>query len=183
MRFAQSFVAAALAIVATSALAAPEIAVGGKVPASFTAIDTSGKSRTLASIMGKKGTVLVFFRSARWCPFCQAQLKEMKGLQAPLAAKGYTLAAISYDPPEALGKFAETQGLGYTLLSDAKSAMINAFGLRDTAYAPGSFADGVPRASTLIISPKGEVRWKTVATDYKIRPQNAAILAAVDGLK
>ena len=126
--------------------------------------------------------MLVFFRSARWCPFCQAQLKEMRALQAPLAQRGYGLAAISYDAPDALAKFAGTQGIGYTLLSDQKSAMIDAFGLRDPAYAAGSFAAGVPRASTLIVSPKGVVRWKTVATDYKLRPQNALILGAVDAL-
>jgi peroxiredoxin len=39
--------------------------VGQKVPA-FSASDQDGRSQTLRSIMGPKGAMLVFFRSADW---------------------------------------------------------------------------------------------------------------------
>ncbi len=39
--------------------------VGAAVPA-FTGVDQFGKSHTLASTYGPKGTMLVFFRSADW---------------------------------------------------------------------------------------------------------------------
>lgn len=39
--------------------------VGAVVPA-FTGVDQFGKSHTLASTYGPKGTMLVFFRSADW---------------------------------------------------------------------------------------------------------------------
>ena len=39
--------------------------VGQQVPA-FSAMDQDGRSRTLKSIMGQKGAMLVFFRSADW---------------------------------------------------------------------------------------------------------------------
>ena len=39
--------------------------VGATVPA-FSGIDQFGKSHTLASAMGPKGAMLVFFRSADW---------------------------------------------------------------------------------------------------------------------
>jgi hypothetical protein len=39
--------------------------VGTKVP-SFTLPDQTGRSRTLESLMGPKGMILVFFRSADW---------------------------------------------------------------------------------------------------------------------
>ena len=39
--------------------------VGSKVPA-FTLPDQTGQSRTLASLMGPKGAIIVFFRSADW---------------------------------------------------------------------------------------------------------------------
>jgi peroxiredoxin len=156
-----------------------EIAEGGRIPANFIAKDSSAKPRNYASIRGKNGTVLVFFRSVKWCPYCQAQLKGLKAVQATLAQRGYGLAAISYDPPEALAGFARAQGIGYTLLSDGGSAMIDAFGLRDPQYAPGSFAAGVPKASVLIIDAQGMVRRKMVSSDYTARPSNADILAAV----
>lgn len=185
MRFAPvSVVALSLfALAVPAAAATAEIAIGQKVPARFSARDVTGKARNWASIAGRKGTVFVLFRSARWCPYCQAQLKSLKDLQAQVEARGYKLAALSYDSPAALAAFQAKSGIGYTLLSDEKSSMIDAFGLRDPAYAEGSYAYGVPRASTLIVDAKGVVRWKTVATDYKIRADNAAILRAVDSLR
>jgi hypothetical protein len=39
--------------------------VGTRVPG-FTLLDQTGRSRTLASLMGPKGLMLVFFRSADW---------------------------------------------------------------------------------------------------------------------
>jgi len=39
--------------------------VGTRVP-DFTLLDQKGQSRTLASLMGPKGLMLVFFRSADW---------------------------------------------------------------------------------------------------------------------
>jgi len=39
--------------------------VGSRVP-SFTLTDQTGQSRTLQSLMGPKGAILVFFRSADW---------------------------------------------------------------------------------------------------------------------
>lgn len=40
-------------------------AVGDVVPA-FSATDQAGRAQTLASVMGAKGVMLVFFRSADW---------------------------------------------------------------------------------------------------------------------
>ncbi|MEX2273036.1 MAG: hypothetical protein WD690_16295 [Vicinamibacterales bacterium] len=40
-------------------------AVGAAAPA-FSLVDQHGRTRTLASVAGPKGTMLVFFRSADW---------------------------------------------------------------------------------------------------------------------
>lgn len=178
-----SAAAASVLIALAVPTAAAEIATGAKMPAAFVAKDAAGKPRTLASVSGKKGTVMVLYRSAKWCPYCQAQLKELKAAQAALGMRGYTIVGLSYDAPETLATFAAKTGVGYTLLSDEKSAMIDALGLRDPAYAAGSFAAGVPKAAVLIIDKAGVVRWKSVSDDYKVRPQNAQIIAAVDALK
>ena len=41
------------------------VAVGGRAP-DFTAPDQAGRTQTLKSIMGPKGAMLVFYRSADW---------------------------------------------------------------------------------------------------------------------
>jgi AhpC/TSA family len=46
---------------------------GQKAP-DFSAADQFGKTQTLATLRGSKGTVLLFYRSADWCPYCKGQL-------------------------------------------------------------------------------------------------------------
>jgi peroxiredoxin len=156
-------------------------ATGSQIPP-LHATDAAGKPADLTSITGKSGVVLIFFRSAKWCPFCQKQLIEFRDAQAPLEARGYKLAAISYDPPEILTQFAKQREIGYTLLSDTGSVTIDAFGLRDPQYESGSFAYGVPRPVILIISPKGVILAKLAEEGYKIRPSVQSVLETVDGL-
>lgn len=156
-------------------------AVGGKVPP-LHATDADGAPASLRGLSGKRGLVLVFFRSAKWCPYCQKQLMELKDAPGELAARGYKLAAISYDPPEVLQRFTEQRTIPYPLLSDAGSVTIDAYKLRDTRYPPTSFAWGVPYASIYVISPDGVLRGKLAEEDYKVRPPVSAILALIDGL-
>lgn len=157
-------------------------AIGTTAPA-LAATDAGGTAQSLRSVSAKNGTVLVFFRSAAWCPFCQRQLQELKTAAAPLAARGYKLAAISYDPPATLAAFAAKQSINYVLLSDAGSKTIDAYALRDPQYPAGSFAYGVPRPAIFVIDAKGVVRAKLAEDGYRNRPPVEAILAAVDGLK
>lgn len=157
-------------------------AVGARIPP-FAAVDATGAARDFKSLPGKKGVVLVFFRSAKWCPFCQKQLIDIKNLQAPLADRGYTLAAISYDKPAELAAFAEKQGVSYTLLSDDGSKMIDAWKLHDPQYAAGSFAYGVPKPAIFVLSPAGLVKAKLALEGYRVRPGNDDVLKAVDGVR
>jgi peroxiredoxin len=157
----------------------PGPAIGSSVPA-LEAVRSDGKAVALADIVGAKGTVLVFFRSAKWCPYCQAQLIALKDAVEPLALRGYTLAAISYDPPDVLTSFAKRQGISYALLSDTNSRMIDAFKLRDPQYKPDSFAYGVPQPSIFVISPNGIVQSKLAEEGYKNRPPVATVIAEVD---
>jgi peroxiredoxin len=153
--------------------------VGAHIPAFF-ARDAGGKARTLGSVTGPKGVVLVFFRSSQWCPFCQVQLISLRDLTEPLASRGYRLAAISYQPPEELAQFALRRDIRYTLLSDKGSRTIDAFHLRDPQYKLGSIAYGVPQPSIFVIDPRGVIRAKLADEGFKVRPDNTAILAAVD---
>ena len=155
--------------------------VGAKVPA-LHATDLKGAPVSLRALSGKNGLVLVFFRSAKWCPYCQKQLMDLKDAPGPLATRGYKLAAISYDPTDVLTQFTEKREIPYQLLSDQGSVTIDAWKLRDTRYKPDSFAWGVPFASIYVISRTGVLTAKLAEEDYKVRPPITAVLTAIDGL-
>ena len=88
--------------------------------------------RTLESVMGSRGAMLVFVRSADWCPFCRTQLVELQGRVEELRRQGLGLAAISYDSRDILADFARRQGITFALLSDVGSATIKRYGILNT---------------------------------------------------
>jgi peroxiredoxin len=155
--------------------------VGAKAPP-LHAADMTGRAVDIRAISGRKGVVLLFFRSAKWCPYCQRQLLEFRDAQGPLEMRGYRLAAISYDSPAVLTAFADKNQVRYQLLSDSGSVTIDAFALRDSQYPPGSFAFGVPRPAIFVISRKGVIQAKLAEEGFKVRPSVQAVLAAVDNL-
>lgn len=170
-------------IVAMAVVAAPVMAaipaVGERAPA-VTAVDAAGKARTLKDVQGKNGTVLVFFRSASWCPYCKAQLIDLNAKAAAgLAAKGYSLVGLSYDAPDVLAKFAAERDVKWPLLSDPQSKVIDGWQLRDPQYAAGSRAAGVPLPAVYVIGRDGVIKARLMEANYKNRPQVEAVLAAV----
>jgi peroxiredoxin len=96
--------------------------------------------------------------------------------------------AISKDRPEEsrelAGKIeADKRGaVGYSLLSDPQSLTIDRYGLRDPAYAKEKI-NGVPRPSVFVLDQQGRVRWAKVETDYRERPSNEEIAAALDAFE
>lgn len=155
--------------------------VGAKVPA-LHATDLKGAPVSLKDLSGKNGVVLMFFRSAKWCPYCQKQLMDMKAAPGALAERGYKLAAVSYDPTDILAGFTAKREIPYPLLSDAGSVTIDAWKLRDVRYKPDSYAWGVPYASIYVIGPDGVLKAKLAEEDYKVRPELSVLLATIDGL-
>lgn len=176
--------AAAMAV-STAAMAGIDIgpAVGSKIPEDFHALDKSGAAKTFADLTGKNGVVLYFVRSAKWCPYCQKQLMDIDSIADELKARGYGMAALSYDAPDVLSMFAMQRGIRYMLLSDQKSEMIDAFDLRDPQYPEGHFAHGVPKPAIFVIDKTGVVRAKLAEEGYKVRPTTADVLKALDEVK
>lgn len=156
--------------------------VGSAIPAPITLKDGTGSAKTFADLIGEKGAILAFVRSASWCPYCQVQLKDFQTISAELSQQGYPLVAISYDAPDVLARFAAQHGITYGLLSDQGSVVIDAFQIRDPQYKDTSRAYGVPKPVIFVVDTKGIVQAKLAEDDYKLRPALEAIQAAVKGL-
>src|SRR5689334_20311798 len=68
--------------------------IGARVPDIGSPLDQNGMPRTLQSLMGENGLVLFFFRSADWCPYCQAQMVDLNTAVAAIQRRGYRMAGI-----------------------------------------------------------------------------------------
>ncbi len=156
--------------------------VGIKAPDIGTRLDQTGKPRTLNDVMGPKGLVLMFFRSADWCPYCQAQLIDVNGGYAEIEKRGYRVAALCYDSQIILQTFTAKRHIAYTFLSDPKSEVIDLYKLRDPQYAPGSKAYGVPRPIIFILDRGGIIRAKLSEESFKVRPPVTVVISKLDEL-
>jgi peroxiredoxin len=157
--------------------------VGSAVPDIGTLLDSTSTPRTLKSLMGDKGLVLFFFRAASWCPYCQAQLMDLNGGLKQFEARGYGLAGLSYENPATNAAFIAERGIGYPLLSDPGSKIIDRFALRDPQYKPGSKAYGVPRPIIFILNRSGVIQAKLYEETYTKRPPATLVVQTLDNLK
>jgi len=159
------------------------VSVGEEAP-DFTLEDIQGNPVTLSATRGKVPTVLVFYRGY-WCPFCAHQLSELRSLLK--ADEQVRLLAVSVDDHEKTKQLidkiaADGNGaVNYTMLSDPGHKVIDAYGLHDPAY-DGTKFDGIPHPTVYVIDKNGRVAWAKVETDYKVRPSNADIRAALEAL-
>lgn len=92
------------------------------------------------------------------------------------------LLALSIDPRDLLQKMADkiaADGVrpDFTFLSDPGHRVIDRYGLLNPN------GQGWPHPTTYVIDRKGVVRWKDTEVNYKVRPTNQMILAALAKLE
>ncbi len=183
MRFA---VAIAIAIAATVTLNSQEARtrievetlgpqIGDRIPG-FQLQDSTGTTQTLESLTGPEGALIVFSRSADWCPYCKTQMIEIQGRLPELEARGLRVVAITYDSPAVLSDFAQRQQITFTLLSDQGSATIKAFGILNTTVDPTSSNYGIPFPGTFIVNRQGVVTSRYFEEAYQERTTVSNIL-------
>lgn len=113
-------------------------------------------------------------------------MAELRSLLKP--NETVRLYAISIDNHADSKKLAEKiatdkKGLiTFPLLSDWDSRVVDAYGLRDPRY-KGQSIEGVPYPAVYVIDKTGRVAWSKIDIDYKNRPTNREIRAALDALK
>jgi len=102
--------------------------------------------------------------------------------------------AVSPDNPAALAKSLEAKGLEYELYSDSPLTAARAFGIVfqvddatvrrygrhgiDLEAASGKDHHQLPVPSVFLVDAGGTIRWVYSNPDYKVRPDNAALLEA-----
>ena len=68
--------------------------------------------------------------------------------------------------------------LGFPLLSDPRALAVDQYGLRDPEY-----KNGVPHPTVIVVDQNGKIRWMKIESDYRERPTNEEIAAALDAFE
>ena len=150
-------------------------AVGSHIP-EFSAVDLDGKRQSFETLKGPKGLVLVFARSADWCPFCKTQLADLNQQVDSFRGHGVNVVSLTYDSTDILKTFANRIGIRYPMLSDPESVVIRAFDILNTNIDRNSPTYGIPFPGTYVINDKGVITAKYFDDDYRERSSAASIL-------
>jgi peroxiredoxin len=127
--------------------------------------------------MGAKGLMLVFYRSADWCPYCKTQLAELQTRTTELAKSGLGLAAVSYDSVAILADFSRRRGITFPLLSDPGSATIKRFGILNTTVPESNQQSyGIPFPGTFVLNRQAVVTSRFFEPAYQERTTVGSIM-------
>ena len=160
---------------------APEFPVGSSF-IEISAQDQNGTVQTFKDLVGEKGMLFMLSRSFDWWPFCKDQLVQLTEISAQFEDMGVNITAMTYDSVEMLKLVEEDEGIEFTLLRDADITHVNALGILNEDYEPGSRAYGVPHPGIFIITPDGVIRAKFAEEGFRARPDFDNVLEAAANL-
>lgn len=146
----------------------------GKLAPTFTLQDQDGQSVKLQDFRGHN--VLVYFYPKAMTPGCTVQACGLRDEKAELAKLNTVVLAISPDPVSRLKKFAERDGLNFTLLSDEDHAVADQYGVWDMKKFMGREFMGIVRTSFLI-NPEG--RLVHIMDKVKTKTHHEDVLALI----
>ncbi len=172
------------------------LSVGTRAPM-FAARTTEGVLRTFEPGSYKKPTVVLFYRGG-WCPYCNAQLSDLRLVEPKLRKSGFEIVFLSSDRPELLYSSLKATDVHYTLLSDSHLEAAKAFRVAyhvddvslakmreygiDLEATTGTKEHELPVPSVFIIDTSGTIRFVYSNPDYKIRLGADALWAAAQPL-
>jgi len=100
----------------------------GDVAPDFDAIDCRGERVTLSQFKGKKRVVLFFFPRA-FTPACTLEVRNFRDNHERITGLNAELIGVSVDRAEKNCKFAEAEGLKFTLIGDEHRILSEKYGV------------------------------------------------------
>lgn len=151
----------------------------GNLAPDFTLRDQQGAPVKLKDFRGARNVLLYFYPKAM-TPGCTVQACGLRDVKAALAKLDTVVLAVSPDPVKRLLKFAERDGLNFTLLSDEDHAVADKYGVWGLKKFMGREFMGIVRTSFLI---NKEGRLVHVMDKVQTKTHHDDVLAILQSLK
>ena len=152
--------------------------IGNNAPV-FTLLNQVGEKVALKDFRGKKNVAVYFYPKAM-TPGCTVQACGLRDTAAELEKRDTVVLGISPDPVNRLAKFAERDGLNFTLLADEDHAVADKYGAWGPKKFMGREFDGILR-TTFIVNKEGKLA--AVLDKFKTKTHHDDLIAALDGLE
>jgi peroxiredoxin len=170
---------------------------GDKAP-EFALKDPDNHVVSSAELLAKGPLVVSFYRGV-WCPFCNLELQALQAASSAIEARGAHVVAISPQTAPNSRKSQRENKLSFPILSDEKSRVAAAFGLRfslpdylielykgfkdDLPAFNDDPAWVLPMPARYVIGTDGIIAYAEVNPDYTQRPDPAELLPVLDKLR
>jgi peroxiredoxin len=170
---------------------------GDRAP-EFSLQDPAGNPVSSRDLLAKGPLVLSFYRGV-WCPYCNLELQALQASLSDITARGASLVAISPQTMANSRKSQRDNKLDFPILSDVKSELANAFGIRfalpdylaETYKAFGNNLPVInddpawvlPMPARYVIGTDGIIAYAEVNPDYTRRPDPSELLPVLDRLR
>jgi peroxiredoxin len=170
---------------------------GDKAP-EFTLRDPDGNPISSASLLARGPVVASFYRGT-WCPYCNMDLQALQAALSEIEARGASLIAISPQTAPNSRKSQRDNKLAFPILSDDKSRVAAAYGLRfslpdylvelykgfknDLPTFNDDPAWVLPMPARYVIGSDGIIAYAEVNPDYTQRPDPSELLPVLDRLR
>jgi peroxiredoxin len=170
----------------------------GDTAPDFTLNDPEGKPVSSGELLTRGPLVVSFYRGV-WCPYCNLELQSLQAALADITARGASLVAISPQTAANSRKSQRNNKLAFPILSDVRSEVANAFGIRFKL--PDYLADVykefgnnlplvnddpswvLPMPARYVIGTDGIIAYSEVNPDYTQRPDPSELLPVLDRLR
>jgi peroxiredoxin len=169
---------------------------GDRAP-EFSLQDGAGNLVSSRELLAGGPLVVSFYRGV-WCPYCNLELQALQASLSDITGRGGGLVAISPQTRPNSRKSQRDNKLDFPILSDVKSEVANAFGIRfalpdDLAEAYKAFGNDLaainddpawvlPMPARYVIAPDGIIAYAEVNPDYTRRPDPSELLPVLDRL-
>jgi peroxiredoxin len=146
-----------------------------------------------------KGPLVVSFYRGVWCPYCNLELQALQAASPQIEARGASVVAISPQTAPNSRKSHRDNKLTFPILSDEKSRVAAAFGLRfslpdylvelykgfknDLPAFNDDPAWVLPMPARYVIGADGVIAYAEVNPDYTQRPDPSELLPVLDKLR
>jgi two-component system chemotaxis sensor kinase CheA len=162
--------------------AVEELKVGSRFPA-MELNDAFGKPQQLERLL-QLPSLILFIRGS-WCPFCNAQLKEIVGLYKEFDARGIRVIIITPQRQEPTEALAKKYDIPATFLVDSEFKLARRLSIIHRNGVPvflsrDKYGNDTIFPTAIITNERGEIIWVDQTDDNSIRPEPSTFLKVID---
>jgi peroxiredoxin len=183
------------------------ILASGAIAPSFSLEDARTRKLVRSTDLLALGPLVVSFFRGRWCPYCVTELETWRELQSEIRRRGALFVAISPQTSRQNDFTLQQHALPFPLLADPGCTLAEQFGIAYTIPEPHrryfqsilinipfnnaglSYHNAteaswrLPLPAVFVISQENTIAFSEAHADFRVRPEPAAVLAALDTLR